>query len=220
VNDDDDSPEGKLPVLAGNHLPSAEVKIHFTNFKRTKKSSCEITWMSSCAEMADLTVLALAFLSTLVFTLASTKIYEASAVIEVNQETPQVTKFEEVLASKVQAREFYETQVELICSRAMINRVIDKLDLTNHPVIVETLFGDGRFNLGRRIREIFKSFMPSIEEGEKRFGGFRGFRKAPKSGRVHISENLSATPSRKSMLIDVNFARRTVSCPYGRQHAR
>ena len=139
-----------------------------------------------------------------IFTLASTKIYEATAVIEVNQETHQVTKFEEVLASKVQAREFYETPVELICSRAMINRVIDRLELLNHPVIVETLFGDGRINVGRRIREIFKSFMPGIEKGKNGSTGSEDFVRRQKVVE-YITENLSAIPSRKSMLIDVAF---------------
>jgi uncharacterized protein involved in exopolysaccharide biosynthesis len=86
-------------------------------------------------------VLMLVFLTTLIFTLASTKIYNASAVIEVSQEIPQVTKFEEVLGSEVQAREFYETQVELIRSKSMIGRVIKKLNLMEHPVLAKILFG-------------------------------------------------------------------------------
>ena len=90
-----------------------------------------------------ITVLMLVFLSTLIFTLSTPKIYEASAVIEVSQEIPQVTKFEEVLGSEVQAREFYETQVDLIRSKPIIERVNQKLNLMKHPVLVETLFGDG-----------------------------------------------------------------------------
>jgi succinoglycan biosynthesis transport protein ExoP len=74
-------------------------------------------------------VLTLVFLSTLIFTLVITRIYEASAVVEVSQETPHVTTFQEVLGSEIQAREFYETQVELLRSKAMINRVIEELDL-------------------------------------------------------------------------------------------
>ena len=71
-----------------------------------------------------LSIVALVFLSTSVFTLSVTRIYEAAATIEVSQETPHVTTFQEVLGSEIQAREFYETQVELLHSRAMIDRVI------------------------------------------------------------------------------------------------
>jgi uncharacterized protein involved in exopolysaccharide biosynthesis len=96
-------------------------------------------------------VLALVFFSTLIVTLTVTRIYEASAVIEVSQETPNVTTFQEVLGSEVQAREFYETQVELLGSKAMINRVIENLDLIDHPVIRKTVFNDGDTGIGQRI---------------------------------------------------------------------
>ena len=151
-----------------------------------------------------MTVLALTFLSTLVFTLASTKIYEASAVIEVNQQTPQVTKFEEVIASKAHAREFFETQVELISSKAMINRITNKLDLTNHPVIVASLLGNGRYRLVERIKHILGLFLPGIEKNIKDTAVSDDFVKHQKVVK-YISERLSVTPSRKSMLIDVSF---------------
>ena len=205
LNDDGDAPDGKLPVLAGHSLPSTESRNQFYGFQEAEEIQLrDYLDVIMRRKWLILTVLVLVFLSTLIFTLASTKIYKALAVIEVNQETPQVTKFEEVLASKVQAREFYETQVELICSRAMINRVIDQLDLMNHPVIVETLFGDGRFNVGRWIRDIFRSFIPNIEKGKYGSAVSEDFVRRQKVVE-YISENLSATPSRKSMLINVAF---------------
>ena len=151
-----------------------------------------------------ITILILLFLSTLIFTLASTRIYQASAVIEVNQETPQVTKFEEVLGSKIQAREFYETQVELIRSKTMINRTIDNMDLLNHSVITQTVFGDGPSGVFQRIRDSLKSMAKNhmavhvdhlVEEN------------IVKRQQVveYIAKNLIVLPSRKSMLIDVSF---------------
>ena len=74
----------------------------------------------------------------------------------------------------------------------------------NHPVIVETVFGDGKFKMGRRIRDMFKSFMPSIEKGKNSSAVSEDFVRRQKVVK-YISENLSATPSRKSMLIDVAF---------------
>ena len=205
VNDDGDFTDRTLPIAAGNHLPSANGQSSFYEFQKDEEIQLrDYLDVIIRRKWLILTVLVLAFLSTLVYSLASTKIYKASAILEVNQETPQVTKFEEVLASKVQAREFYETQVELICSRTMINRVIDRLDLINHPVIVETLFGDGRFNVRRRIRDMLEYFMPSIEIGKNGSVVSEDFVRRQKVVE-YISENLSATPSRKSMLIDVAF---------------
>jgi len=205
VNDDIDLVERKLPVTAGGNLLSDKNQNPLYEFQGNKEMPLrDYLDVIMRRKWLIITVLALTFLSTLVFTLASTKLYEATAVIEVNQATQQVTKFEEVLASKVQAREFYETQVELICSRAMINRVIDRLDLINHPVIVETLFGGGKFDVRRRLREIIESFTPSIEAERNGSAITKDFVRRQKVVE-YISENLSAIPSRKSMLIDVKF---------------
>jgi capsular exopolysaccharide synthesis family protein len=86
----------------------------------------------------------------------------------------------------------------------MINRLIDRLDLVNHPVIVETLFGDGTFKVRRRIREIIESFMPRIEVENNGSAITKDLVRRQKVVK-YISENLSATSSRKSMLIDVAF---------------
>jgi hypothetical protein len=112
------------------------------------------------------TVLTLVFLSTLIFSLAVTRIYEASAVVEVSQETPHVTTFQEVLGSEIQAREFYETQVELLRSKAMINRVIEELDLVAHPVIRKTVFSDGKPGYLGRIAGAVKSLVGSMFQGQ------------------------------------------------------
>ncbi len=151
-----------------------------------------------------LTVLALVFLSTLIFSLAATRIYEASAVIEVSQENPRVTNFQEVMGSEIQAREFYETQVELLGSRAMIDRIIDKLDLASHPVIKKAVFGEGRTGIVRKMGHALQS---------KIIAWFRGRHQSAVTEDIatqqqiaeYLSENLTVTPSRKSMLIDVAF---------------
>ena len=205
TNDNGDSTGRKLPRITGSHLTITDGQNPFRQFQEDDEIQLrDYLDIILRRKWLILTILALTFLSTMIFTLASTKIYEASAVIEVNQETPQVTKFEEVLASKVQAREFYETQVELISSRAMINRVIDKLDLKNNSVIIETLFGSGMYHLGRRIKDLFKSFMPSSERSKDDSAVTEDYVRRQKVVK-YVSINLSATPSRKSMLIDVTF---------------
>ena len=151
-----------------------------------------------------ITVLTLVFLSTLIFTLASTKIYKASAVLEVNQETPQVTKFDEVLGSKIQAREFYETQVELIQSKTMIKRVIDNIDLLNHPVIIQTLLSDNQKGIVQRIKQTLKSLVSNnAGNAVEKFVA----KDIVERQRVmdYLATNLLVLPSRKSMLISVSF---------------
>ena len=151
------------------------------------------------------TVLALVFLSTLIFTLAATRIYEASAVIEVSQETPRVTSFQEVMGSEIQAREFYETQVELLGSRAMIDRVIDKLNLASHPVIKKTVFGEGRTGIVSRIKGKLKSMVAGLFRGQGNPSSVTEDIATQQQIAEYLTENLTVTPSRKSMLINVAF---------------
>jgi capsular exopolysaccharide synthesis family protein len=151
-----------------------------------------------------LTVLALVFLSTSIFTLAVTRIYEASAVLEVSQETPRVTTFQEVLGSEIQAREFYETQVELLSSRAMIDRVIDKLNLVNHTTIRKAVFGEGDAGVRHWIGKTLKSLAKSLVRGPKPPAEVDAISMHQQLAE-YVSDNLTVTPSRKSMLIDVAF---------------
>ncbi len=79
--------------------------------------------------------LALTFITTLILTLASPKMYKASTFIEVMPQNQKVTKFEEVVATEMRAQEFYQTQVDLLQNKALTCRVIERLELVKHPVI-------------------------------------------------------------------------------------
>ena len=151
-----------------------------------------------------LTVLALVFLSTLIYTLATTRIYEATGVIEVSQENPRVTSFQEVMGSEIQAREFYETQVELLGSRAMIDRVIDKLDLFSHPVIRKAVFGEGDTGVLAQLLDRLKAKLRSLLSRHQQTEVSEEVTTQQKIAE-YLSKNLSVTPSRKSMLINVAF---------------
>ena len=151
-----------------------------------------------------LTVLTLVFLSTLIFTLTATRIYEASAVVEVSQETPHVTTFQEVLGSEVQAREFYETQVELLSSKAMINRVIENLDLIDHPVIRKMVFQEVDLGWSQKVKRKLKSMAGRLLGGQSQPDMAEEIVRRQQVV-TYIQKNLTVTPSRKSMLIHVIF---------------
>ncbi len=84
--------------------------------------------------------LALTFISTLIWTLSSPKLYKASTSIEVFPKGQNVTKFEEVVTAEMRSQEFFQTQVELLQNSALARRVIEKLDLAEHPVAKKLLF--------------------------------------------------------------------------------
>ena len=197
--------KGGVPAAYNQHLPSTELhgaipgwedgeEIHLRDYLDV---IIRRKWLIIC-------VLALSFITTLIFTLGSTKIYKATATLEVTQKSPQVTKFEEVVAAEVKAREFYETQVALLLSQALIERVIDKLNLMTNPIVIESVFGDGSPGITARIKQLIRSFLPKdkevtgqallTEETLRKQALFR-----------YVSNNLKAEPSHKSMLITVSF---------------
>ncbi|GAH00428.1 unnamed protein product, partial [marine sediment metagenome] len=153
---------GRLPVSFNDNLPATEIQKPFYEWQEKEEISLhDYLDVIVRRKWLIITFLMLVFLSTLIFTLASTKIYKAMAVIEVNQASPQVTKFEEVLGSEVKFREFYETQVELLGSKTLIGRIIDKLNLIEHPVLVQTLYGDGKPGAIDHIKKFIKSILPA-----------------------------------------------------------
>ena len=78
-----------LPDVAGNHLPANEFQKAFYHWQETEEIQLrDYLDVILRRKWLILTVLTLVFLSTLIFTLAVTRIYEASAVVEVSQETP------------------------------------------------------------------------------------------------------------------------------------
>jgi len=194
-----------LPDVAGKHPPSNDVQKLFYDWQETEEIQLrDYLDVILRRKWLILTVLTLVFLSTLIFTLAITRIYEASAVVEVSQETPHVTTFQEVLGSEIQAREFYETQVELLRSKAMIHRVIAELDLIVHPVIRKMVFNDGQSGVFQRIGSAFKSLAGRVSPAQTQPAVAEDIA-AHQEVATYLSENLTVSPSRKSMLIDVAF---------------
>jgi hypothetical protein len=184
------SGEKMLPDNVGNPLPATEFQQPFREWQEAEEIQLrDYLEVILRRKWLIATVLTLVFLSTLIFSLAVTRIYEASAVVEVSQETPHVTTFQEVLGSEIQAREFYETQVELLRSKAMINRVIEELDLVAHPVIRKTVFSRRQTRVSgtnRRGRQI-----PGGEHvsGAGQTRGGRGDYHAPAGGRVYFGKS-------------------------------
>ncbi len=78
------------------------------------------------------------FIITLTFTAVSTlqkpDIYTASVLIEINRDTLQVLNFQGSMDSYYYDEKFYQTQYELLKSRALAEDVIDELHLADNPI--------------------------------------------------------------------------------------
>ncbi len=149
--------------------------------------------------------LGLTFISTLIFTLASQKIYKASTCIEVTSGDQKVTKFEEVVSTEFRAREFYETQVEMLSNNALALRVIEKLRLGEDPVVMETLYGSGEPGVVSRIKGFLVSLVTKGKEERYKIPLVAEEALKQEALLEFIGDNLVASPSRNSTIINISF---------------
>lgn len=85
-------------------------------------------------------ITAVALLLGVVATLLMTPQYTATAKIEIQRSSAQVTEFEGVERDQagVTDQEFYQTQYGLLQSRTLAERVANQLNLVNRPLLFET----------------------------------------------------------------------------------
>ena len=74
--------------------------------------------------------------SVVTATFLMTKIYRASMTLQIDQQDANVTKIQEVTPTETvsASKDFYQTQYEILRSRTMARRVIDQLNLGDHPL--------------------------------------------------------------------------------------
>ena len=109
------------------------------------------------------------------------------------------------MAAEAGAREFYQTQVSLLKSKTLIQRVIDKMNLGEHPVLSPAKDGKEKKSVRASIKEFVRSLIPQKkEEAAKRpvipeetlkRQGLIGF----------VNGNLTPTLQRNSNLISISF---------------
>ncbi len=81
-----------------------------------------------------LSVLLIIFFSVAMYTFLVTPKFKAKGVMQVSAQGANLTKFDNLEASALKTMEFQQTQVKLMQSNQMANRVIDKLDLLNNKL--------------------------------------------------------------------------------------
>ena len=149
-----------------SYLPSAELRQDFSDWDAEEVHLRDYLDVIFRRRWMIVSFLMLTFISTLILTLASPKIYKASSSIEVSPQDQKVTKFEEVVASEVRVQEFYQTQVDLLQNNELARRVIETLELAENPMVIETLEGSGNPGLVARIKTWLKTIISSEKEKE------------------------------------------------------
>ena len=121
-------------------------------------------------------------LLALLLTLFSSPVYRATTTLQVEREAAQIVNFDFLNTGDIRdTRDFYQTQFELIRSHTLIEKVIDKLQLTD-DVIRQSLLG-----------KIKNMFTPADAVNSK-----TALANA-------ISENLNIEPIKNSRLVNIHF---------------
>jgi capsular exopolysaccharide synthesis family protein len=85
-----------------------------------------------------LSIFGVSVLAALVFCMATTPLYRATALLQIRPAGPHVTDFDSVQQSVGQAQaysDFYQTQYEILGSRSLARRTVQRLNLEQYPYL-------------------------------------------------------------------------------------
>ncbi len=161
IHPSDNSTFGNLPVsVSRSQAPSTEVYEPVPDFEDSAdlRDYLEVVFRR---RWLVLTFLSAVFAAVLIVSLVMKPVYKAGGRLELSIQAPKVTKFEDMVASQMQTREFMQTQVKLLQSESLARRVIDKLHLDQNPVfnpaVDERLNGEKWFT---KLKKSVKNWLP------------------------------------------------------------
>lgn len=96
-------------------------------------------------------------LLTLLIVLSQTPIYRATATLLIEANQKSAVSIEEVVGIDTTAKEYFQTQFEIIKSNRVAQRVIEKMDLINHPEFNSSLVESSGYSA--KIAEQFNSLL-------------------------------------------------------------
>lgn len=154
---------------SSDYLPSTELRSPVPEWEQEEIHLRDYLEVLLRRKWLIISVLVLTFVTTLIMTLSQTKLYEAAATLEVAQSEQKVTSFQEMSENpRYLSEEYFETQMQLISSRALLERVVDRMNLSEHPVIQELYFSDAApgplTRLKQGIRAAIRSLIPKDAE--------------------------------------------------------
>jgi polysaccharide biosynthesis transport protein len=131
----------------------------------------------------------------LLITLLMPSIYRGTTTVQIDQETMQIVQVEGVTNAAAPTRDYYQTQYELLASRALAERVAEALDL---PARLESLRNESWLD---RVRGLLRPQARAESEeasAQDQAGSLR-------SAAGFVLEGLTIEPVRNSQLVRIHF---------------
>jgi capsular exopolysaccharide synthesis family protein len=134
-NSDDQYTDGKNSLIiredSQKNLPSVDVR-EFAPEVDDEIDLRELLDTLIRRKMAVLSVALTAFILAALYTFLVTPQFKAKGVLKASAQNSSVTKFDKLDSNVLQIKEFQQTQVSLLQSNQLTNRVVNKLDLTSN----------------------------------------------------------------------------------------
>ena len=154
-----------------------------------------------------LSVMAIVFLLAGLYTFLVTPQFKAKGVVRASAQNSTVTKFENLENNALKSLEFQQTQINLLESDQLANRVIAKLDLTNHPHFTSQIAKKEEKSPAKAWFSGFASFVRADQEKEQSSVVDED---AQTQLRAHsilkaVKDSLTVSPVRNSEMIEVSY---------------
>lgn len=140
-----------------------------------------------------------------VFVMSLTPMYVASASLLIEADKTKLLSIEEVYGLDSNRKEYFQTQYEILRSRHIAERVVDKLDLSNHPSFQPSEAGmvaRGAEQIKQWLRNTVP-FLPQVEHVEYTAEQVAAAKRGAAISRVRRS--LTITPVKNTQVVTISF---------------
>jgi capsular exopolysaccharide synthesis family protein len=155
------------------------------------------------ASTAFLLVLA----SVTVYTFTATPIYEARTRLLIEAENPNVVTFKEVIDEDQAKADYYQTQYNILQSRALARKTIENLGLWEHPLLNRAAGKGKGFSASRLIGGAVGFVTGIFSSAPAAAADTSGGEETEAQSRTidALLDDLAVSPIRNSRLVDVKF---------------
>jgi capsular exopolysaccharide synthesis family protein len=150
------------------------------------------------------TAFVLIFSIVMLHTFTATPLYDARAQILIENENPNVVKFDEVFRQNKDTDDYYQTQYRILQSRLLARRTLEAEQLWNNPVFAPK---SGGFPVTPQAWiGVVLSFTSNLFAGRAKPGAHSADETAAQSGVIDaFLSGLTIAPVRNSRLVDVKY---------------
>ena len=137
--------------------------------------------------------------------LSMTPIFSATSSLLIESEETNIVSIEQVYGLDSSKKEYFETQYEILKSRHIAEKVVDKLDLGNNPIFVEMLNED-EASLVNDIKASIKGVLTFLPQKEAEPLSKEEQAQLRKEKLISLfSENLSILPVANTQVVKISY---------------